>query len=537
MVAVCDLVRLVGSGLGLDGLEQQRRVDMPYYGEDKMNNHDLDDADAMLQAHRAHADRLMILTLALLTLVMLGVGWYQKALIEAVAVALPAVLVPWLIARSAPGSLLSRLSVAVALMVQAALLIQITRGLIESHFLIFSLLAFLLYYRDWRPIVLAAAVIAVHHLMFDILQARGLSVYVFDHRNGFDYVLLHAVFVVFEAVMLVYMAVQLQARAVAAARIGVLARQIASGDLRASVPADTSDETLRAVAGMQSALSQTFAGLRAQADALAGAASGLTRQAAHLRESVDRQEGATQGIRQAGTAVLVASEALEGRTADAQSLAQSSARSANEGGAVVQRAVAEIEGISQAIAVSSSNMEKLGIQADKVVTVVQLIREIAEQTNLLALNAAIEAARAGEQGRGFSVVADEVRKLAERTSQATEEISRMMQAIEASKSETLASIGQAVQRVGDGVDLAKQAGSAMNEIMRAVQAVESAISSMRTDLASQRDAAMSLDSQVGILESSSREATQTSRDAHDTVASLERIAVQLTGMVSHWRLA
>ena len=502
-----------------------------------MNKHDLDDADAVLRGHRAHADRVMILTLGFLTLVLLGVGWYQKALIEAIAVALPALLVPWLMARMAPGTLLSRLAVAVALMVQSALLIQITRGLVESHFLIFVLLAFLLYYRDWRPIVLAAAVIAVHHLMFDILQARGLPVYLFDHRNGLDYVLLHAVFVVFEAVMLVYMAVQLQTRAVAAARIAVLARQIAAGDLRLSVPADASDETLRAVAGMQSALSQTFAGLRAQADALASAAGGLTRQASHLNESVDRQEAATQGIRQAGVAVLAASEALEGRTADAQSLAQFSARSANEGGAVVQRAVTEIEGISQAISVSSSNMEKLGTQADKVVTVVQLIREIADQTNLLALNAAIEAARAGEQGRGFSVVADEVRKLAERTSQATEEISRMMQAIEASKSETLASIEQAVQRVGDGVDLAKQAGSAMSEITSAVQAVESAILAMRTDLASQRDAAVSLDAQVGDLEASSRQATQASRDTHDTVASLERIAAQLGDMVSRWRVA
>ncbi len=502
-----------------------------------MNEQLMNEPEAVLQGHRAHADRLMLRTLAFLMVVLAGVGWYQNALVEALAVGLPAVLVPALIAKTAPGSLISRLAVAVAFMVYSALLIQITKGLIESHFLIFVLLAFLLYYRDWRPIVVAAAVIAVHHLLFDVLQARGAPVYLFDHRNGLDYVLLHAVFVVFEAVMLVYMAVQLQARAVAAARIAVLARQIAAGDLRLTVPADASDETLRAVAGMQAALTQTFAGLRVQAEALASAAGGLNRQAAHLNESVERQEAASQGIRMAGVAVSSASDALQARTAEAQALAQSSARSANEGGAVVQRAVAEIEGISQAISVSSSNMEKLGTQADKVVTVVQLIREIAEQTNLLALNAAIEAARAGEQGRGFSVVADEVRKLAERTSQATEEISRMMQAIDASKSETVASIEQAVRRVGDGVDLAKQAGSAMNEIMAAVQAVESAILAMRTDLASQRDAAESLEGQVGDLEASSRQATQASRETHETVTSLERIAAQLGEMVSRWRVA
>ena len=190
-----------------------------------------DNAERVLQPQRAAADRIMLSMMVFLLLVCLGIGWQTQTTALALWVGLPALLVPLMLYRLAPGSLVVRLAIACALMVFSALSIQQTQGMIESHFGIFTLLAFLLFYRDWRPIVAAAGLIAVHHVGFGYLQALnagGIALVAGEVHLGV--VAVHAGYVVFEAAVLIFMATILKREALESAFVAQLAAQIGDGN-------------------------------------------------------------------------------------------------------------------------------------------------------------------------------------------------------------------------------------------------------------------------------------------------------------------
>jgi methyl-accepting chemotaxis protein len=134
-----------------------------------------------------------------------------------------------------------RIAIATGLVFNVAINIQASHGLIEMHFGVFGILAFLLAYRDWKVIVYAAALVAVHHLVFNYLQAANYGIWVFRNGADFGIVFVHAAFVVFETAILVMLAVQFENELIRLAALANAAERISNGDLSSKIDVSNND--------------------------------------------------------------------------------------------------------------------------------------------------------------------------------------------------------------------------------------------------------------------------------------------------------
>ncbi len=178
------------------------------------------------------------------------------------------------------------------------------------------------------------------------------------------------------------------------------------------------------------------------------------------------------------------STAMTEMNASVQEVAHNASSTADQSNVVLEKAQ---EGIDTIGKMSNSmktltgsaenlarNMEKLDHLSDGIGSIINVITDIADQTNLLALNAAIEAARAGEAGRGFAVVADEVRKLAEKTMNATREVSESVRSIQISSTANQEEVRRVVDQISQTSEFAKQSEDSLQEI--------ASVTSLNTDM-------------------------------------------------------
>lgn len=269
---------------------------------------------------------------------------------------------------------------------------------------------------------------------------------------------------------------------------------------------------------------------------VAGVAAGLRSSTAALSAAATNQQKASAQIAQTmeksvATVGLVAQHASE-----THAIAAEAGRHAQAGRASIGAMLSEIGETAQSVRGSSHAIQELGQQSETISSIVKVIGEIAEQTNLLALNAAIEAARAGEQGRGFAVVADEVRKLAERTGQATKDITQKIESVREGTRFAVERMEACVLKVQHGVVLADDAGKNVNRLDESAQHTLLQVADIAKAIDEQREAAQDIAHHAEGIASLALENQAALSDAEGGMTQLQTLAEKLSAQVAAFRV-
>ena len=245
-------------------------------------------------------------------------------------------------------------------------------------------------------------------------------------------------------------------------------------------------------------------------------------------------------IRETGKSVVD----MAGRINEVSAQAQESARVARQslqasesGLKAVQNAIGGMNSIRDQIQETSKRIKRLGESSQEIGEITELISDITEQTNVLALNAAIQAASAGEAGRGFSVVAEEVQRLAERSADATRQISALVKAIQTDTQDAIGAMERSTQGVVEGAKLSDTAGTALTEIDRVSRRVADLIEQISSSASREAGLANVVADNIQHIFAVTEQTGEGTRVTANQVRELSRMAEELRQSVSRFKIA
>lgn len=428
-----------------------------------------------------------------------------------------------------------RMAVGALAAVQPAIFTYLFRGhawQMDTHMYFFVALAALTVLYDIRPLLVAAGLIALHHLAAT-LWAPEIA---FFGVTSAMRIVVHVLAVVMQVGILSYLATRLTALTTAQEEAHQRSEERTQNAIEQRDAVNTALEAARSAE--QRAADERRQRERVEQDSAAQRRADLDQLSAAFRASV---AGIAGSVAAAAGRLEASARALNGAAAAASEQSGLIAEAAGDTSGAVEALAERVREISQSISAIVSAVEQQATLSDRtsgvstsgaetaralatrsgsIAEFAGTIQGIAARTNLLALNATIEAARSGEAGRGFAVVANEVKLLAGHATQATGEIQKLAGTVGSDADAVSAVLAEIARMVGD--------------LARATQGI-------RGEVASQRGATQAIETTTGQVATSVRRIAAdfdritdvTTRTAHlseDVLASaatLVEVAAQL----------
>jgi methyl-accepting chemotaxis protein len=313
---------------------------------------------------------------------------------------------------------------------------------------------------------------------------------------------------------------------------------VAEGDLtaEAEVTADVTGAIADSFNYMIDQLREIVSGVQDATLQVSSSANEIQTTAEHLAQGSEAQAMQIADTSSAVEEMAVSIQQVSENAALSATVGEEALANAQRGAKAVQDTVEEMNRIREQVQETAKRIKRLGESSQEIGEIVQLIRSIARRTSILAINASLEAAMAGEAGRGFAVVAEDVKRLAERSTDATRQITDLIKTIQSETSEAVTAMESTTQEVVVGSELADQAGQALAEIEGVSNRLAELIQSISLASKQQARGSEALAQSMDEIAEVTQQTAAGTKQAAVSISTLAILADELRASVSAFKL-